>query len=29
METGEEPSLNEEGPSTGDEGTEELPSEGE
>lgn len=29
METGEEPALNEEGPSTGDEGTEELPSEGE
>lgn len=29
METGEEPALNEEGPSTGDEGTEELLSEGE
>lgn len=29
METGEEPSLNEEGPSTGDEGVEELPGEGE
>jgi hypothetical protein len=29
METGEEPSLEEEGSSTGDEGTEELPSEGE